>query len=230
MPSVADNAPGDDIGVMARQLYIEGPALTRFIQHHRHRICPVGLLAEQVPAGSSVLDIGCGGGLLIARLAALGRVRSALGIDPSEPAIRMARSMKNRLEALAHGADIEFEHRLVQDGLPDRIFDVVCLVDVLHHVPVDAQERAFHDAASRVRPGGVLVYKDMCDAPFWRAGMNRLHDLAVARQWIHSVPVERVESWGRRAGLSAGASHDVNILWYGHELRVFHRPEQGSAR
>ncbi len=214
---------------LARRLYPDGPMLTRFIQRHRHRICPLGLLARQVPEGSRVLDVGCGGGLLAAHLVASGRAVEVHGIDASRPAIEIAQSMSQRLKDVAPGAGVQFEHRQVQDGLPDALFDVVCLIDVLHHVPVEAQERAFLDAASRVRPGGVFLYKDMADGPVWCSGMNRLHDLVMARQWIRYVPVERAEGWGERAGLRLERSEDVRMLWYAHEMRVFRRDLEGDS-
>lgn len=197
--------------------------LTRFIQRHRHRICPLDLLIEQVPAGSRVLDVGCGGGLLAAHLVVSGRADEIHGIDASKPAIDIAQSMAGHLKAIAPNAVVRFEHRMVQQGLPEGLYDVVCLVDVLHHVPVEAQERAFLDAASRVKPGGVFLYKDMADGPVWCSGMNRLHDLVMAKQWIRYVPVQQADRWGTRAGLRLETSRDVRMWWYAHEMRVFRR-------
>jgi len=195
-----------------------------------------------VPTGSSVLDIGCGGGLLVARLATTGRARAAHGIDASAPAIAIAQGMAARLGAIipettaepttepaTEAGQIRFEHRPVQQGLPDGPFDAVCLIDVMHHVPPGAQERAFRDAASRVRPGGRFIYKDMCDAPRWRAGMNRLHDLAMARQWIRYLPIESAEAWAVEEGLALVHREDIKMLWYGHELRVFERPAEPAS-
>lgn len=215
--------PTIDVGDVARRLYVGGSPVARFIQHHRHRIAPVADLIQAVPVGSDVLDVGCGGGLLLCCLAAAGRLRSGLGIDSSAVAIAAAQGAARRLSAEACPTVPRFECRPVQAGLPEGGFDVVCLVDVLHHVPPDAQERAFRDAASCVRPGGMLLYKDMCDAPAWRAGMNRLHDLVMARQWINYVPVERADGWARACGLAIERAEERAILWYGHELRVYRR-------
>lgn len=221
-PNNADEPP-HDIGQLARLLYSDGPRLTRFIQHHRHRICPIDAVAEQVPPGSRILDVGCGGGLLVAALAARKRIAAAHAIDASKPAIDLAQAMAPRLAALT-STPVAFEHRTVQQGLPDDQYDAVCLIDVLHHVPPDAQERAFKDAAARVLPGGVLVYKDMADRPLACAAMNRLHDLIMARQWIRYVPIERAEAWAADAGLVPHHRSDTRMLWYAHELRVFRRP------
>ena len=217
-----------DIGAVARRLYVGGSPIARLIQHHRHRIAPVAELVQAVPAGSNVLDVGCGGGLLLCCLAAAGRLRDGLGFDSSEVAIAAAQGAAARLASEPGTVVPRFECRPVQAGLPEGAFDVVCLVDVLHHVPPAAQEQAFRDAASRVRPGGMLLYKDMCDAPAWRAGMNRMHDLVMARQWINYVPIERADGWARSCGLAVERAEERSMLWYGHELRVYRRPG-GSA-
>jgi hypothetical protein len=68
----------------------------------------------------------------------------------------------------------------------------------------------------------------MCDAPAWRAGLNRLHDLAIARQWINYVPVEHADRWATGCGFATERAEWIPMLWYGHELRVYRRP--GASR
>ncbi len=221
--SQSDEGRSIDIGGVARKMYVGGSLLGRFIQHHRHRIAPVATLVDAVPTGSDVLDIGCGGGLLLICLASAGRIHSAHGIDSSSGAIETARKAAIRLRSFIQGPTPNFECRSVEKGLPDGTFPVVCLIDVLHHVSPIAQEKAFRDAVAKVRPGGILLYKDMCDRPFWRAGMNRLHDLVIAKQWIHYVPIESVDRWALDCGLQIERAQRISILWYGHELRVFRK-------
>jgi len=213
-----------DVDRVARELYVGGGTITRAMQHHRHRIAPVARLVDAIPAGSSVLDAGCGGGLLLNCLAAARLISSGHGFDSSAPAIATASSAAARLAARGAPVVPTFERRPVEAGFPEGAFDVVCLIDVLHHVPPPAQEAAFRAAASRVRPGGMLLYKDMCDAPAWRAGLNRLHDLVIARQWINYVPVEDADRWATDCGLATERAEWIPMLWYGHELRVYRRP------
>ena len=103
----------------------------------------------------------------------------------------------------------------------------VCLVDVMHHVPPSAWKSVLRLAFEKIQPGGVLVYKDMCRAPAWRAWANRAHDLLLARQWIRYVPVAQVEVWCKELGLLLEHRADTARWCYGHELRVFRKPGGG---
>lgn len=206
----------------AAELYREGSWFRRHIQVWRPHICPYHLLIDSVPAEATVLDVGCGSGLLLGLLAARGRLRSGYGFDANAEAIRMARAMKARLGRA--GDLLMFEHRNVADPWPAGEFDVVGLVDVLHHVSPDNQQHVIRLACARVRRGGMLLFKDMVCRPWWQAWGNRLHDLVLAQQWIHYVPIERVREWASDCGLREEKSLRSRQLWYGHELSTFRRP------
>ncbi|MGH8130113.1 MAG: class I SAM-dependent methyltransferase [Steroidobacteraceae bacterium] len=192
-------------------------------QRFRPYICPFEELLPIVPAGSSVLDVGCGGGLFLGLLAVEGGIRSGVGFDSSPSAIAVAQRMRRR--AVEHGAraTLDFQHRDAAAPWPEGTFDVVSVIDVMHHVPRRGQRSLFELAAARVGPSGLMIYKDIAGAPVWRAWANRLHDLLVARQWIDYVPIDQVERWGADLGLALVDARAFNRYWYRHELRVFKR-------
>lgn len=208
-----------DVHRLARGLFPTGRLAHRALQHYRPYICPFEQLLPFVPEGASVLDVGCGGGLWLGLLASTGRLARGLGFDASEGAIRQAKLMRTP----APGPELTFEHRGVQDEWPGGTFDAVCLIDVLHHVPPGEQGRVVQRAAQRVKVGGVLIYKDMCRRPAWRALANRAHDLLVARQWVNYAPVEQVSLWAVNEGLTLVHAASVSRWWYGHEVRVFRK-------
>lgn len=212
-----------DLHREARGLFPTGPSLIRLLQHYRPFIAPFEELIPLVPEGGRVLDIGCGGGLWIGLLAATGKLGDngqAVGFDSSKPAIALAQQMRLPGDT---GPRVRFEHLDVRAPWPEGTFDVVCLLDVLHHVPPDAQAGVIRQAAAKVSPGGLFIYKDMCRRPRWRALANRLHDLALAHQWIHYAPVEQVSRWAVGEGLRLDHAASFARLWYGHELRVFRK-------
>jgi len=189
----------------------------------RPYICPFDRLLELVPDGASVLDVGCGCGLFLGLLAATGKQPRGFGVDVSAEAIPTARIMADRLRETQVPADLTFHRIGPDDPRPDGSYDVVSLIDVIHHVPRARQRALFASAASTVRPGGLLLFKDIGPKPFWRASMNRLHDLLVAREWIHLVSADLVANWGREEGLTLVRRERINRLWYGHDLLLFRR-------
>lgn len=210
-----------DCAAAARRLFARGPLLRRLMQQGRPYICPFERVVDAVPPGSNVLDAGCGDGLLLGLLATFGRVDHGLGFDASVAAIRNARRMRTRLPP---SMQVTFERRDAGAPWPAGRYDVVTLVDLLHHVPSAAQRTVLQEAARRVAPGGVLVYKDMADRPRWRALVSRMHDLCVARQRIHLLPFGAARDVLEHAGLVLERHESIATGPYLHELAVFRRP------
>lgn len=186
----------------------------------RTRICPFEELVAAVPDEARVLDVGCGSGLLLVLLAAMRRGIAGIGFDSSKVAIEVARSV-DLASIASEGSRIEFLHRAIGEPWPEGQFDVVCLVDVMHHVPPADQQSLFEQCIGRVRPGGLLLYKDMSDTPLLHATWNRMHDLLLARQWIHYRSIADVDRWAVAAGCRTVASARIRRALYEHDLRVF---------
>jgi 2-polyprenyl-6-hydroxyphenyl methylase / 3-demethylubiquinone-9 3-methyltransferase len=103
-------------------------------------------LAERPLAGLSILDVGCGGGLVCEPLARLGA--AVTGLDAGAQAIAAAME-----HAAAMGLAIAYERADVADFRGE--FDAVLALEIVEHV---ADADAFLGAcAARVKPGGVLI-------------------------------------------------------------------------
>ena len=124
---------------------------------------------------------------------------------------------------------LNFELRDASREWPEGPFDVVSIIDVMHHVPKEHQRSIIEQAAARLKPGGLVLYKYMGQKPLWRAWMNRLHDLTLVHEWINYVPLERVALWAREAGLIELRRVRTNMFWYGHEMLLL-RKQVVSAR
>ena len=203
----------------ASKLY-PGSAFREQVQRMRPHICPFELLVDQVPQGSNVLDIGCGSGLFLGLLAELGDIRSGVGFDANGDAVAMAQSMALRSDA---ANKLSFKAVAVEEPWPEGQFDVISMVDVMHHIPGESRAPLFDMVADRLAAGGLFLYKDMAQKPVWRALGNRIHDLVMAREWISYEPIADVVSACAKRGLSLTHSEDKALYWYGHELRVFRK-------
>jgi 2-polyprenyl-3-methyl-5-hydroxy-6-metoxy-1,4-benzoquinol methylase len=184
----------------------------------RPYISPFDRLIECVPEGSSVLDVGCGAGLFLGLLAATGRRFSGVGFDASAGAIRAARAMAGRVKDLGFEADLRFEHLDVRAPWPRGPFQVVSIIDVMHHVPLPSRRSVLELARAALQPGGLLIYKDIGDRPRWRAFANCLHDLVMTREWVRYTPLCDVKSWASDLGVEPIGVERINRLWYGHDL------------
>ncbi len=98
--------------------------------------------------GLSVLDVGCGGGILAESLAAMGA--DVRGIDVVEKNIRIA-----RLHAAGKGLEIDYRtHTIAEEVRSGNRYDVVLNMEVVEHV---ADVPAFmRDCASAVNSSGVM--------------------------------------------------------------------------
>jgi len=201
----------------ATEFYGDLPLKSRMLTKLRPYYCPLQEIAASVPIDSEVFDIGCGSGLLVTFLVAAGRISKGAGVDSNARAIEAAMNVTRKLKA-----DLDFRACSAPSAWPQRHFDVVTMIDVMHHVPPTMQLTFFGEAVDRVKPGGVLLYKDMCLKPTWRALANRITDLASTQQWIHYVPIRTAVHWAKQAGLSITERRNF-VRWYifGHEMAMF---------
>ncbi|HLH44786.1 MAG TPA: methyltransferase domain-containing protein [Bryobacteraceae bacterium] len=209
---------------MAKSLYRSGKGVRRRMQQWRPYTCPVEVLLSLVPDSGSVFDIGCGCGLLLALALRSGKEIEATGLDISEAALSMAASMKQNGLTAEEGGRLRLHLSRGLADWPETTFDMVSLIDVMHHVKLDLRRPTLEAAIARVKPGGTLLYKDMCRRPRWRALLNWSQDLVVSRQWIRYTPIAQVEEVARLAGLMEERSETLYRLGFGHELRLYRRP------
>ena len=98
------------------------------------------------PAGSRVLDLGCGNGALTKKLQELGF--QAQGMDSSEDMLTIARQ---------HYPDIGFEYGdATQFTLPEPV-DVIFSNAVFHWIDAEKQDALAAHIANALKPGGALV-------------------------------------------------------------------------
>ena len=223
-----NNAPDiktpSELHQTAKGLYTSGSPVFVAMQRLRPFICPFGELIFEVPDGASVLDIGCGGGLFLALLATEKKAITGVGFDSSAPAIAAAKEMQ---KTHPHGQNIEYLLKSVDDAWPEGEFDVVSMIDVVHHIQPADRKSAILKACAQVRPGGTFIYKDMATRPKWMSWANTLHDILVAGQFTRTQEMDEVISWCEDAGMEVQKTSRHDMLWYAHEMTVLMRPASG---
>jgi 2-polyprenyl-6-hydroxyphenyl methylase / 3-demethylubiquinone-9 3-methyltransferase len=122
-----------------------------------HEINPLRLDwidAKASIAGKTVIDVGCGGGILSESMAARGA--DVTGIDLSDKALGVA-----RLHLLESGHKVSYELISAEDiaARQPGSFDVVTCMEMLEHVPDPASTIAA--CARLVKPGGHVFFSTL---------------------------------------------------------------------
>jgi 2-polyprenyl-6-hydroxyphenyl methylase/3-demethylubiquinone-9 3-methyltransferase len=107
-----------------------------------------------VLAGKSVLDVGCGGGILSESMAGSGA--EVTGIDLSDKALQVA-----RLHLLESGKQVDYRSIAVEDLAAEQPghYDVVTCLEMLEHVPDPSSVIAA--CAKLVKPGGWIFFSTL---------------------------------------------------------------------
>jgi ubiquinone/menaquinone biosynthesis C-methylase UbiE len=122
--------------------------------NRRHsKLTDWGLEHVLIGSDSTILDIGCGGGMTIHKLAAGGTKRKVYGVDHSETSV--ASSRKTNQQWIKAGR-VEIRHGSVSHlPFPDQMFDLATAVETHFYwpdLPADMRE-----VLRVLKPGGALV-------------------------------------------------------------------------
>ena len=156
------------------------------------------LIAELVPAGSRVLDLGCGNGELLAYLRDT-KGCSGYGIELDDAGV---------LASVQRGIDViqlNLEEGLALFG--DRSFDVVLQIDTLQHLR--HTERMLRETA-RVGRIGIISF------PNFAHWANRLHVLAGRMPVTRALPYQ----WYDTPNLRVGTYADFEVLAGKNDLHI----------
>lgn len=172
-----------------------------------HEINPLRLdwINSQAPlAGKTVVDVGCGGGILAESMARKGA--SVTGIDLSEKALKVA-----DLHSLESGVQVRYELIAAEELAarePAR-FDIVTCMEMLEHVPDPAAIVAA--CAQLVKPGGRVFFSTINRNPksYLHAVIGAEYILRLLPKGTHDyakfiTPAELAQ-FARRAGLAVDA-------------------------
>ncbi|MGA8206737.1 MAG: bifunctional 2-polyprenyl-6-hydroxyphenol methylase/3-demethylubiquinol 3-O-methyltransferase UbiG [Candidatus Dormiibacterota bacterium] len=122
------------------------------------------------PAGKTLVDIGCGGGLFAEEVARMGAC--VIGVDPSTSSLETAHA-----HAVAAGLGIEYRAGTGEKlPLDDGSVDIACCLDVLEHV--DDIDAVISDTARVLKTGGLYVFETIN-----RTRLSRFVVIKLFQEW-----------------------------------------------
>ena len=160
--------------------------------------------------GKTVLDVGCGGGILSEAMARRGAI--VTGIDMGEAPLSVA-----RLHSIESAVEVNYQ-RLTAEQLAEQspgTYDVVTCLEMLEHVPDPASVVAA--CGKLVKPGGKVFFSTINRNPkawlFAIAGAEYI--LKLLPRGTHNfdkfIRPHELAGWGRAAGLQM--AHAVGLLY-----------------
>lgn len=135
---------------------------------------PLDAVVEALPRKGSLLDVGCGHGLVANEAALRNPELRVLGIDLSDTKIASARA------SLGSRPNVEF--RLAPlERVPESGFDAVSLIDVLYLVPALSWAAFLQACLRKLAPGGLFVLKEIGTEPRWKFERLKLQEFMSTR-------------------------------------------------
>ena len=170
----------------------------------RPLILPIDEILFQIPSDSSILDLGCGKGLLINNIT---NFKKYVGVDLNI----INQKIKN----------IEFIKddclTYIEGDLGD--FNTFLIIDLLHHISPEFQKAFLKNLLTKIKQGDVLIIKDINPRGLLFKFWNSFHDLIISKQLINYFNFKSFESEIDRVQFSVNSFYK-RIFLYDHYFLI----------
>jgi 2-polyprenyl-3-methyl-5-hydroxy-6-metoxy-1,4-benzoquinol methylase len=178
-------------------------------------------IGQFLPRNADVLEVGCGFGLFSLYFASTRPDLTLHGFDIDEGRVRTAEVVRQRLGL----TNVSFEVGDARTASLPAGLDAFYMLDIVHHIPHDSAVALIEACHRQLRPGGVLIIKDVDTRPRYKMAFTWLLDVVMTKG-------ERPGYWSRAellgvlrdAGFDVVSYAMVDLLPYPHQLYVGTKP------
>jgi SAM-dependent methyltransferase len=157
-------------------------------------------ISRHLPAGTTLLELGCGTGAVLARLTTL---QALTGLDRSPAMLAIAAGR------VPHARLVEADMRAFD--LSERFDVVICVYDTLNHLPhVGDWSQVFGRVSDHLVEGGLFIFDVNT--------IGRLRQLGEGPSWVHDFN-------GRTLIMNVEWRDDARSVW---DIRVFEPDDHGQ--
>ena len=140
-------------------------------------INPFTKIAQNMPKEGTIVDLGCGEGVLATLLALHSKNRQVIGIDNDRYKIKLGKLISRKIPNLTFKLQNLVTSKLTKaNGF--------VLTDFLHHTPYNQHEKILRKIANATRKGGVVIIKEVDSGEYFRSKMARFWD-EEAHEWVY---------------------------------------------
>lgn len=181
---------------------------------YRPLICPFDKLLMYAEKANSVYDIGCGSGQFLSLVAKFNpSVNRLEGIEIDERLVKNAMKINEEFEGKKTLIFKTFDGNTIPDSISE--YEIIYLIDVIHHVPKEKQENFIHEIYNKMSVKSKLIFKDIdLSHPF--VVFNKLHDLVFSGEIGRELSFKTASDLVLNAGFNILESYKKSVFVYPH--------------
>lgn len=208
--------PDQQLAASVMQSYtdplVKAYCMARFLIIHQRFL---NELLQFMPREGRVLEVGCGFGLFALYFASMHEQLHISGIDLNAQRIALAQQAAQTLGR----QNVYFQHGDARTLRLEETYDAIYMLDILHHLPPAEVPRLLAEVKSHLKPGGVLLVKDVDTRPFHKLAFTWALDvLMTGGELPHYLPSEQLVGLLRQTGFQVFTHDMVDLLPYPHRL------------
>lgn len=180
----------------------------------------IDVISSEFPKEGRVLDLGCGIGIFTLKFAKDFEKLVVKGIDINAQRIAEANAaaLKQRLNNISFGSEDLRKHQVNEP------FDVIYMIDFLHHLPRKMVPDFLKSISGALTPNGKIIIKEIRSRPYFKVLFTRLLDKLMAPQdEPYYWPEDEIKEIFQNLGFSVKVQVLPDILPFPHVLYVASR-------